>query len=51
MEVEVVVEVRAHLLFLVGGWVGEKKMKLMLYSTLVEIDVEVVVEFGKNKLF
>ena len=35
-----------------GGWVGwwlvgEKKTKLMLYSTLVEIEVEVGVELGK----
>ena len=29
-----------------GGWVGEKKTKLMLYSTLVEIQVEVGVELG-----
>ena len=29
-----------------GGWVGQKKMKLMLYLTLVEI--EVGVELGKN---
>ena len=28
-----------------GGW-GEKKTKLMLYSTLVEIEVEVGVELG-----
>ena len=41
------------LLFLVGGWwvggwvVGQKKTKLMLYSTLVEIEVEVGVELGK----
>ena len=34
------------LLFLVGGWVGEEKTKLMLYSTLVEIEFEVVVEVG-----
>ena len=34
------------LLFLVGGWVDEKKTKLMLYSTLVEIEVEVGVELG-----
>ena len=35
------------LLFLVGGgWVGQKKTKLMLYSTLVEIEVEVGVELG-----
>ena len=33
------------LLFLVGGWV-RKKTKLMLYSTLVEIEVEVGVELG-----
>ena len=31
-----------------GGWVGQKKMKLMLKSTLVEIEVEVGVELGKN---
>ena len=38
------------LLFLVGGWwVGQKKTKLMLYSTLVEIEVEVGVELGKKK--
>ena len=30
----------------VGGWVGQKKTKLMLYSTLVEIEVEVGVELG-----
>ena len=30
----------------VGGWVGEEKKKLMLYSTLVEIEVEVGVELG-----
>ena len=30
----------------VDGWVGEKKTKLMLYSTLVEIEVEVGVELG-----
>ena len=37
------------LLFLVDGWwVGQKKMKLMLYSTLVEIEVEVGVELGKK---
>ena len=29
-----------------GGWVGQKKTKLMLYSTLVEIEVEVGVELG-----
>ena len=34
------------LLFLVGGWVGGKKTKLMLYSTLVE--VEVGVELGNK---
>ena len=32
-----------------GGWVEEKKTKLMLYSTLVEIVVEVEVELGKKK--
>ena len=37
------------LLFLVGGWwVGQKKTKLMLYLTLVEIEVEVGVELGNN---
>ena len=37
------------LIFLVGGgWVGHKKMKLMLYLTLVEIEVDVGVELGKN---
>ena len=35
------------LLFLVGGWVRQKKTKLMLYSTIVEIEVEVGVEIGK----
>ena len=34
------------LLFLVGGCLGQKKTKLMLYSTLVEIEVEVGVELG-----
>ena len=34
------------LLFLVGGWVVQKKTKLMLYSILVEIVVEVEVELG-----
>ena len=29
---------------------GEKKTKLMLYSTLVEIEVEVGVELGKNDM-
>ena len=29
-----------------GGCVGQKKTKLMLYSTLVEIEVEVGVELG-----
>ena len=29
-----------------GGWVDQKKKKLMLYSTLVEIEVEVGVELG-----
>ena len=28
--------------------VGQKKTKLMLYSTLVEIEVEAGVELGKN---
>ena len=33
----------------VGGWrVGQKKRKLMLYSTLVEIEVEVGVELGNT---
>ena len=32
--------------WVVGGWVGQKKTKLMLYSTLVEI--EVGVELGKK---
>ena len=36
------------LLFLVGGWVGEEKTKLMLYSTLVEVKVEVEVEHGNE---
>ena len=37
------------LLFLVGcWWAGQKKTKLMLYSTLVEIEVEVGVELGNN---
>ena len=31
-----------------GGWVGQKKTKLMLYSTLVEIEVEVGVELGNR---
>ena len=31
-----------------GGWVGQKKMKLMLYSTLVEIEVKVGVELGNK---
>ena len=48
--VAVEVKVRVQLLVLVGGWVvgwvGEKKTKLMLYSTLVEIEVEVGVELG-----
>ena len=30
----------------VGGWVGQKQTKLMLYSTLVEIELEVGVELG-----
>ena len=34
---------------MVGGWVGQKKTKLMLYSTLVEIEVEVGVELGNNR--
>ena len=29
-----------------GWWVGQKKTKSMLYSTLVEIEVEVGVELG-----
>ena len=38
------------LLFLVGGgWVGQKKTKLMLYSTLVEIEIEVGVELDNKK--
>ena len=32
-----------------GGWVGQKKTKLMLYSTLVEIEVEVGVELGNDQ--
>ena len=40
------------LLFLVDGWVVggwvRKKKKLMLYSTLVEIEVEVGVELGNK---
>jgi len=31
-----------------GGWV-RKKTKLMLYSTLVEIEIEVGVELGKKE--
>ena len=31
-----------------GRWVGQKKTKLMLYSTLVEIEVEVGVELGNT---
>ena len=31
-----------------GWWVGQKKTKLLLYSTLVEIEVEVGVELGKR---
>ena len=31
-----------------GWWVCEKKMKLLLYSTLVEIEVEVRVELGNE---
>ena len=31
-----------------GGWVDQKKKKLMLYSTLVEIEVEVGVELGNK---
>ena len=39
------------LLFLVGGgWVGQKKTKLMLYSTLVEIEVELGVELGNSNI-
>ena len=35
------VKVRVSLLVLVGGWwVGGEKTKLMLYSTLVEVEVE-----------
>ena len=47
--------VEVKLLFLVGGggwvgdgWVGEKNTKLMLYSTLIEIEVEVGVEHGNS---
>ena len=32
-------------------WVGQKKTKLMLYSTLVEIEVEVGVELGNTGYF
>ena len=48
--VEVVVEVRVQLLFLVGGWwvMGEKKTKLMLYSTFVEIEVELGKSIAKR---
>ena len=42
--VEVVVEVRVQLLFLVG----EKKTKLMLYSTFVEIEVELGKSIAKR---
>ena len=45
-------KLHVKLLFLVGGgWVGvwvRKKTKLMLYSTLVEIEVEVGVELGNT---
>ena len=34
----------------VGGWVVKKKTKLMLYLTLVEIEVKVGVELGKKTL-
>ena len=27
--------------WVLGGWVGQKKTKLMLYSTLIEIEVEI----------
>ena len=39
--------------WVVGGWVGQKKMKLMLYSTLVEIEVGVELgnrRYGKRKI-
>ena len=40
------------LLFLLGGWVSrlvvEKKTKLMLYSTLVKVEVEVGVKLGNK---
>ena len=32
-------------------WVGEKKTKLMLYSTLVEVVVEAEVELGKIHIY
>ena len=39
-----------HYSWWVGGWWGgQKKTKLMLYSTLVGIEVEVGVELGNNK--
>ena len=31
-----------------GGWVCEKKKKLMLYSSLVEIEVEIGVMLGNK---
>ena len=36
--------------WVVGGWVGQKQTKLMLYSTLVEIEIEVGVELGNKQL-
>ena len=33
-----------------GWWVGQKKTKLMPYSTLVEIEVEVGVELGNSDI-
>ena len=37
---------------MVGGrWGGEKKTKIMLYSTLVEVEVEVGVELGNNNVY
>ena len=33
-----------------GGWVGQKKTKLILYSTLVENEVEVGVELGNFQI-
>ena len=37
--------------WVVGGWLGQKKTKLMLYSILVEIEVEVGVELGKTRVY